>query len=342
MKQKSRYAESGVDIEAGDRVKKRIAELARHTHCDKVLHKDGAFGGLFALKGLKEKNPVLVSSVDGVGTKVKLACAAGRHKGIGADIVNHCINDILACGARPLFFLDYFACGRQNDEVVLQLIEGMSDACRAAGMALIGGETAQMPDVYAADEYDVAGTIVGVVDELEIINGKDIAPGDSILGLPSSGLHTNGYTLARKVLLEENGFRLDDIPKGLSKTLGEELLTPHRSYLNEFQKIRAVAPIKGVAHITGGGFEGNISRILPDNCQAAIHPNRWQTPQIFRLIQDLGRISWEEMHRVFNMGIGIVFILSARHEEKAKEVCPEAINIGEITAGSGVTLIRED
>ncbi len=341
MAEESKYSQAGVDIDAGDRVKKKITELAQATFDEKVLHKAGAFGGLYSLKGLEVENPVLVSSVDGVGTKVKLAVAMNRHKGIGVDLVNHCVNDILTCGARPLFFLDYFACGKQHDEVVEQLVEGMSDACKAAGMALIGGETAQMGDVYAEDEYDLAGTIVGVVNEEEMITGEKIEPGDIMIGLPSSGLHTNGYTLARKVV-KESGLDLKEPAGMLSKPLGEVLLEPHRSYLKEFQDLRGRVEIKGIAHITGGGFEGNISRILPEGCQADVYPVRWQAPEIFHILQEKGGISKGEMYRVFNMGMGMVFVVGMEDVEKVKDICWEADMIGQITEGEGVNLIMDD
>lgn len=340
MTESSRYAQAGVDIDAGDRVKKRIAELARTTHNPRVLHKDGAFGALFSIQQLGMEHPILVSSVDGVGTKVKVAIAYGQHRGIGEDIVNHCIDDILTSGAKPLFFLDYFACGKQNDEVVLQLIEGMSHACKQANMALIGGETAQMGDLYAPDEYDLAGTIVGVVDERHIIDGRSIEPGDIILALPSSGLHTNGYTLARKVLLEEAGLNLHDTPIGLENPLGAELLIPHRSYLSDIEMLRKHIVIKGISHITGGGFEGNIPRILPGGCCARIDCRAWTPLTIFQLIQKYGLITDDEMYRVFNMGIGLVMICSAEEALQAQSILPEAIRIGEIIHGQGVQLCK--
>lgn len=339
MNASNRYAQAGVDIEAGDRVKKRIAQAISKTHSERVLHKEGAFGALFSLAGLSMKKPTLVSSVDGVGTKVKLAVAVGKHAGIGHDLVNHSINDILTCGAKPLFFLDYFACAKQDDNVVMQLIEGMSEACRTAGMALIGGETAQMPDVYSPGEYDLAGCIVGIVDEDQIIDGRSIQPGDAIVGIPSSGLHTNGYTLARKALLEEKGYSLQDVLPGFQRTLGEELLEPHRSYLFDVMKIRERTAILGIAHITGGGFEGNICRILPDGCQARINRNRWTPLSIFRLIQEAGAISDEEMHRVFNMGIGLTVIVRPDQSDAVCEIVPGSVRIGDVVEGNGVQLI---
>lgn len=338
MTASTRYAQAGVDIDAGDRVKKRIAQAIGKTHSERVLHKEGAFGALFSLAGVSMKKPVLVSSVDGVGTKVKLAVAMGKHRGIGHDLVNHSIDDILTCGATPLFFLDYFACAKQDDDVVMQLIEGMSDACKAAGMALVGGETAQMPDVYAPNEYDLAACIVGIVDEDRIIDGKSIQPGDSIIGLPSTGLHTNGYTLARKTLLEEKGYSLFDTLPGFQRTLGDVLLEPHRSYLSDVMKIREQIPIHGIAHITGGGFEGNISRILPGGRQAKIDTGAWKPLPIFDLIQQAGGISREEMYRVFNMGIGLALIVRPDRREAALSQIPDSVCIGEIVEGTGVRL----
>lgn len=336
MSQSSRYAQAGVDIDAGDRVKTRIAELVRGTFSPRVLHRDGAFGGLFSLGDLGLKKPVLVSSVDGVGTKVKVASACGSHRGIGADLVNHCIDDILVCGARPLYFLDYYACHTLDNDVLLQVVEGMTDACKAAGMSLIGGETAQMTDVYAPGEYDLAGTIVGAVDEDEIIDGQGIQPGDVLYGLPSSGLHTNGYTLARKVLLDEARLDLGSDPGELTAPLGEALLAPHRSYLSEFAAIRESVTIKGMAHITGGGFKGNISRVLPDGCQAIVETASWETPALFRLIQSHGEISDEEMYRVFNMGIGFIFIVSPSDADILAARLPEGQRIGAVQPGDGV------
>jgi len=338
MNKSSRYAQAGVDIDAGDRVKKRIAKAIGQTHNERVLHKEGAFGAMFSMSGISMKKPVLVSSVDGVGTKVKLAVATGKHYGIGCDLVNHSINDILTCGAKPLFFLDYFACAKQDDEVVLQLIEGMSAACKVAGIALIGGETAQMSDVYAPEEYDLAACIVGMVDEDDIIDGSSIEPGDALIGIPSSGLHTNGYTLARKVLLEEKGYALDQLAPGLKRTLGEDLLEPHRSYLQEVIKIQENTEIRGITHITGGGFEGNICRILPDNCKAKISTKTWQPLPIFSLIEEAGKISQEEMYRVFNMGIGLIIVIKQSDKESVCNQIQGSICIGEIVEGSGVEL----
>lgn len=339
MEQSSRYSQAGVDIHAADQVKTRIGELVKQTRNDHVLHKPGAFGGLFSLFQLPELKPVLVSSVDGVGTKVKIARELGQHVGIGTDLVNHCINDILTCGARPLFFLDYYACEKLDASILLQVVQGMSEACQAAHMALIGGETAQMSDVYSPGEYDLAGTIVGIVGEEEIIDGQSIEPGDKMVGLPSSGLHTNGYTLARKIFFAENHFSPNAPLEGLDRPLGETLLVPHRSYLTDYQRIQKQVSIKGMAHITGGGFEGNIPRILPEGCQAVVDIQRWEPPAIFQAIQKYGNVSKAEMYQVFNMGIGMVLIVD---QEDAETLChsePEAIPIGEIQPGHGVQFI---
>ncbi|MBI1390840.1 MAG: phosphoribosylformylglycinamidine cyclo-ligase [bacterium] len=338
MTESSRYAQAGVDIDAGDRVKKRIAELCRNTFTPRVLHRDGAFGGMFSLDDLKMKSPVLVSSVDGVGTKVKVASAHGQHRGIGMDLVNHCIDDLLCCGARPLMFLDYFACHKLDNNVLLQLVEGMSDACRAAGMSLIGGETAQMSDVYAPGEYDLAGTIIGAVERDGVLDGKSIQPGDVLFGLPSSGLHTNGYTLARKILLEEAGLDLSSTPDGLGRPLGDVLLEPHRSYLAEFDKASAAVTIKGVAHITGGGFEGNINRILPEGCGARVNAGAWTPPPLFMLMQTLGKVNPNEMYRVFNMGIGLILIVSEKDGDTLRSLFEEGVIAGEVIAGDRVTV----
>lgn len=338
MSKPSRYAQAGVDIDAGDRVKKRIIQLARDTFSPGVLHRDGAFGGLYSLANLNLKKPVLVSSVDGVGTKVKVATMCGDHSGIGADLVNHCIDDILTCGAQPLLFLDYYACHTLDDSILVQVVEGMSAACKAAGVSLIGGETAQMSDVYAKNEYDLAGTIIGVVDEDDIIDGQSIQPGDALFALPSSGLHTNGYTLARKVLFDEAGVHIDETPEGFSQPLGKTLIKPHRCYLPEFHHVKDHVSIKGIAHITGGGFEGNIPRVLPDGCCARVDAAAWTPPAVFQLMQEKGSISRDEMYKVFNMGIGLIFIVSPCDAVKLSTLLPEGCKIGEIETGDGVKM----
>ncbi len=265
-----------------------------------VLAGPGLFGGLFELKGYR--NPVLVSSADGVGTKLKLAAAMNRHDTVGIDLVNHCVNDILTLGAEPLFFLDYFGAGKLNPRQIAEVVRGLSSACLDNGCALIGGETAEMPGLYAGEDYDLVGFIVGVVEKDKIINGQDIKPGDALIGLPSSGLHTNGYSLARKVFgISPQGLNRQ-YPE-LERRLGDELLKPHRSYYRQLKRLLPL--IKGMAHITGGGFAGNIPRVLPDGQAARIDSRSWQVPPIFRLIQEQGNVDRDEMYRVFNMGIGM-------------------------------------
>ena len=303
-----KYRDSGVDIDQATRALKRAGESVRSTWNERVLSELGAFGGLFDLSGFE--NPVLVSSIDGVGTKLKIAFATGRHDTVGACLVNHCVNDILVQGARPLFFLDYFGTGKLGEGVLEAVVGGMAAACRENGMALIGGETAEMPGFYSADEYDLAGCIVGMVDREKVVDGSAINPGDLLVGLASTGLHTNGYSLARKALLEEAGLPLDGIPAGLDVTLADALLAVHRSYLPHVVKAEgAGVTIKGMVHLTGGGFLDNIPRILPEGCRAVIDTGAWSVPPIFELIAEKGDVEREEMHRVFNMGVGYLLAI---------------------------------
>ena len=307
-----------------------IAKHARSTLRPEVLSGIGFFGGLFELRGYGQ--PVLVSSVDGVGTKLKIACILGRHDTIGIDIVNHCVNDILTCGAEPLFFLDYIAMGRLVPEQVEAIARGMAQACREAGCALIGGETAEMPGLYAGEDYDLVGFIIGVVEKENIIQGQTIAVGDTIIGLPSGGLHTNGYSLARKVFGETKSV-LDTYYPELDRTLGEALLEPHRSY---YRQLKPLLPlIKGMAHITGGGLLGNVPRVLPQGVAAEFHRQSWTAPPIFSLIQQRGDIDRQEMYRVFNMGIGMVLICSPDSAEQLIEALPEAEVVGKAVKQSG-------
>ena len=299
------YAAAGVDVDLGNRVKKGIQELAASTHGPEVLGKIGGFGGLFRpdFKGLKD--PVLVSSVDGVGTKLKIAFATGRHDTVGQDLVNHCINDIAVIGARPLFFLDYIA-GEKLDPVVFrQILKGFSTACRAGGCALIGGETAQLPGMYHPGEYDLAGTIVGVVDRPKLLDGSKIRTGDILIGLRGNGLHTNGYSLARKVLLQRLRLPLDKPAPGMKTTLASELLRVHPNYQPLMSSLPA-GLVHGAAHITGGGLLDNLPRVLPDGCRALINSRAWKVPMLFELIQHGGQVPQMEMYQVFNMGIGMV------------------------------------
>jgi phosphoribosylformylglycinamidine cyclo-ligase len=290
----------------------------------------GFFGGLFEFKGFKQ--PVLVSSVDGVGTKLKIASALAKHNTIGIDLVNHCVNDIFTCGAEPLFFLDYIAMGKLVPEQVEAIAQGLASACREVGCALIGGETAEMPGLYTGKDYDLVGFIIGVVEKEKIIMGKTIAAGDSIIGLPSSGLHTNGYSLVRK-LFGITSSALNAHYSELGRTLGEELLEPHRCYYHQLKPLLPL--IKGMAHITGGGLIGNVPRILPPGMAAQFHSQAWTVPPIFQLIQQKGNVAQNEMYRVFNMGIGMAIICSPDHADQATKVLPEAKVIGKVIKQEG-------
>jgi phosphoribosylformylglycinamidine cyclo-ligase len=293
-----------------------------------VLAGPGFFGGLFELKGLEQ--PVLVSSVDGVGTKLKIASALGRHDTIGIDLVNHCVNDILTSGAEPLFFLDYIATGKLVPEQIAAIVQGLSQACQKIGCALIGGETAEMPGLYTGEDYDLVGFIIGIIEKKKMITGKTIAIGDVIIGLASSGLHTNGYSLVRKV------FSSDQLKKHypeLGRTLGKELLEPHRCYYNELKPLLPF--IKGIAHITGGGLIGNVPRILPQGVTAKFHSETWAVPPIFELIKQRGNVTQEEMYQVFNMGIGMVVICSPENANQISQSLPKAKVIGEVVEPAG-------
>ncbi|NQT30971.1 MAG: phosphoribosylformylglycinamidine cyclo-ligase [Deltaproteobacteria bacterium] len=322
---KETYASSGVNIEVSARAKELIARHARSTHRPEVLSGVGFFGGLFEFKGYQQ--PVLVSSVDGVGTKLKISLALGKHDTVGIDIVNHCVNDILTCGAEPLFFLDYIAAGKLQPEQVGEVAKGLAYACREVGCALIGGETAEMPGLYTGEDYDLAGFIVGVVEKSRIIQGKKIAAGDIIMGLPSSGLHTNGYSLVRKIFGETSSALNTPYPE-LGRTLGEALLEPHRSYYNQLKPLLPL--IKGLAHITGGGLIGNVPRVLPEGLAARFDSQTWSVPPIFNLIQKRGNVDRDEMYHVFNMGIGMVVICSTGNVDHFIKMLPEARVIGEV------------
>lgn len=306
----SKYRESGVDIDTLNRAKKKIAELARGTWGKEVLSEIGNFGGLFEMpRGLK--NPVLVSSVDGVGTKLKVAFLAKKHDTVGEDLVNHCVNDILVQGAEPLFFLDYIASGVVDPEIVAEVVKGIARGCKENGCALIGGETAEMPGFYGGGEYDLAGCIVGIVDKARVIDGRSIRPGDSLWAFPSSGLHTNGYSLARKIVFEEARLSIDDELPGTGASVREALLAVHRSYLPEIRDLRSRVEIKGLAHITGGGLIENIPRILPAGTAVEIDASKWEAPPLFRFLKEHGGVDAAEMPRVFNMGIGMVAVVPA-------------------------------
>jgi phosphoribosylaminoimidazole synthetase len=328
---KSAYAASGVSIDAGNRAVELMKSAVKATYSPAVLSDIGSFGGLFDASALKEmKDPVLVASTDGVGTKVKLAAAAGRYRPIGHDIVNHCINDILVQGARPLFFLDYFATSKLTPEITADVVTGMAEACTEAGMSLLGGETAELPGVYAEGEFDVAGTIVGVVERNRILPAANLGPGDVVIGLASSGPHTNGYSLIRTVFA---GVPLDTVFPELGIPLADSLLAPHRSYLNVLYLHLKL--VKALAHLTGGGFIENIPRVLPKNLDAVIRMDSWQVPALFQLIQQRGGISVGEMYRVFNMGIGMIVIVENKYVSAFQKSIPEETwVIGELVAGS--------
>jgi len=318
-KEKLNYAASGVDIAAADQAKERIKKLAGDTFNESVLSEIGSFGGFFKpqLEGMK--SPVLISSADGVGTKLKLAFMSERHTTVGEDLVNHCINDILVHGAQPLFFLDYIATGKLNPETVAEIVEGLARGCRNAGMALLGGETAEMPDFYGAGEYDLAGFIVGIVDQEKVVNGSKIDDGDVIIGLASNGLHTNGYSLARKVVFDVAGMKFHDNVESLGMSVGDALLMTHKSYLKAVMPVLKSFEVKGMAHITGGGIAGNFIRILPDNMRAVIKKGTWNIKQIFRFIQDTGNIADDDMFEAFNMGIGYILVIPANNVDNVVE-----------------------
>lgn len=314
------YKAAGVDIDAGDQSVKRIARLARMTFNENVLKEIGLFGAFYRLSCSNMKSPVLVSSVDGVGTKLKIAFMTGVHHTIGEDLVNHCVNDIMTSGAEPLFFLDYLAMSKLTPDLVEQIVAGMARGCRQANCALIGGETAEMPDFYQAGEYDISGTIIGVVDAEEIIDGSRIQTGDILLGLPSTGLHTNGYSLARKIFFEHHHFKVDDYVEELGCTLGEELLKVHASYRLAVIQLKDRNFVHGISHITGGGIEGNTRRVLSPGQQLAIDWQSWDPPAIFHLIRKLGHVVEPEMRRVFNLGIGMIFIIAAEAVDEARQL----------------------
>lgn len=313
------YRDAGVDIDAGEETVRRIKPLVRKTFTPGVLHGIGAFGAFFQPDFSRYQTPVLVSSVDGVGTKLKVAFLAGRHETVGQDLVNHCINDIAVCGAVPLFFLDYYATGRLDPDVAERVIAGFATACEQNGAALIGGETAEMPGLYDGGEYDLAGTIVGVVERSEILDGAKVQPGDVLLGLPSTGLHTNGYSLARKVLFAHLG--LDDRPDELGgQTVAEALLAVHRSYLHAIRALVDAGLARGFVHVTGGGIPGNTPRVLPDGTTFEVDYDAWPRPGVFRLIQRLGDVPEADMRRTFNLGIGLIAIVAEADAERAAQL----------------------
>ena len=335
QKTQKAYARAGVDVDLGNRLKRGIHQLVRGTHGPEVLGKIGGFGGLFRARFRGLRDPVLVSSVDGVGTKLKIAFATDKHDTVGADLVNHCVNDIAVIGARPLFFLDYIGCEKLQPRVFTQLLRGFARACAEAKCALIGGETAQMPGMYRAGEYDLAGCIVGVVDRAKMIDGRKIKPGDVVLGLPSNGLHTNGYSLARKILFEKMRLRPGSPLPGTNTSVGRELLRIHRNYQPLLARV-PVGVLKGLAHITGGGLIDNLPRVLPKGCDAVIDTSSWKVPTIFQIIQQNGKVPRTEMYQVFNMGIGMAAIVAERDAKRVSGLL-KANQIGRIERGSGKT-----
>lgn len=338
MAEQHAYKKAGVDIEAGEKAVELIKKYVRSTFRSEVLGDIGSFGGLFAFDNKKYKEPVLVSATDGVGTKLKIAQMANKHSTVGIDLVAMCANDIVTQGAEPLFFLDYLACGKLVSAKVTQIVEGIAKGCLEAGCALLGGETAEMPGFYSQDEYDLAGFVVGVVEKEKIIDGSQIEEGNLILGISSSGLHSNGYSLVRKVFLEEKNYNLADFLHETGSTLEEELLKPTEIYVKPLLELIKICDVKGLAHITGGGFS-NIVRILPDNLDAVIDKASWEVPPVFRLVQEKGKVIEDEMFQTFNMGVGMAVILPGRDVEKAVDILTsvgkQAFKIGEVLRGSG-------
>lgn len=327
---KQTYSKAGVNIDRATQTKTSIAKYIRSTLSSETFNSFGFFSGLFQFKDYKQ--PVLVSSVDGVGTKLKITTSLAKYDTIGIDLVNHCINDIITCGAKPLFFLDYIAMGKLVPNQVTSIVKGLAKGCRDVGCALIGGETAEMPGLYRGEDYDLVGFIVGVAEKDQLIDGSSIEPGDMIIGLPSSGLHTNGYSLVRKIFGETRAI-LDTHFHKLGRTLGKELLEPHRCYYHQLQP--RLSAIKGIAHITGGGMLENIPRVLPEGLAVIIHSREWTIPPIFQLIQQRGNVSQREMYRVFNMGIGMVLICAPEHVVEITNAIPQSNMIGEVTQQTG-------
>ncbi|MFZ1700074.1 MAG: phosphoribosylformylglycinamidine cyclo-ligase [Pyrinomonadaceae bacterium] len=347
MTQSISYADAGVSIDNANLAVAKIREYARSTFNERTLTEIGSFGGMFSATFPQMSEPILVASADGVGTKLKLAFETGVHNTVGADLVNHCVNDILVQGARPLFFLDYFATGKLEPDVTASVVEGMARACRENGCVLLGGETAEMPDFYPPGEYDLAGFIVGIVDKPKVIDGKSIVPGDVVLGIPSTGLQTNGYSLARKLFFEVGGFKPSDFVEELGTTVGEALLETHQSFLPQIgplldKKTDDDAPlIKGLVHITGGGFLENIPRILPDGVSVEINRGTWPELPIFGMMQRLGNVSDHEMFRTFNMGIGMVVVCLPERENEFMAIIKSSYRIGRVIEGSSPVSILE-
>lgn len=333
------YRAAGVDLDAAERAKDRLKELVAATRDENTLSELGLFGGLYSVPEGVDR-PVLVSSADGVGTKLKVAFMAGRHDTVGQCLVNHCVNDILVQGARPLFFLDYLASGGMDEEMVTAVVSGVAQACKENSCALLGGETAQMPDFYAADEYDLAGFIVGIVERDKVLDGSRVRAGDVLIGLPSSGLHTNGYTLARKIVFESMGLFVDDAFPGSDGTVGDALLAVHRSYLGALWPLLEAGTVRGLAHITGGGIPGNLPRILGTELGARVDLASWEVPNAFQVLGDAGRVERDEMLRVFNMGVGMIVLASPDDADRVVEALRAGGStpwvMGEVESGEGV------
>jgi len=338
MQKKSAYSRAGIDIDNKMAALRAVKAMVKSTVVPGQICEIGSFGGMFASPGNKM---ALVASTDGVGTKLKVAVITGRHDTVGQDIVNHCVNDILVHGAKPLFFMDYYATAKFDGKIFKSVVGGLCKACRENGCALLGGETAEMPGLYPKGEYDLVGTIVGAVERKKIITGKNIRPGDVIIGLPSSGLHTNGFTLARKIIFEQERLKPDDILPGVGKRVGDALLAVHRSYLRPVGALMEKVIIQGMAHITGGGFQDNVPRILPGNVDAVFDLSAWTPPPLFRFLQERGGVTRDEMYRVFNMGIGLVIIVRPAEYFSTMEVLRRsgvrALKIGKIEKGRRTT-----
>ena len=339
-KKKSAYAEAGVDIDVMMNSLKRIGKKVKATNTSGVVSELGSFGGLFKSPG---KESLLVSSVDGVGTKLKVAHMANKHTTVGQDLVNHCVNDILVQGAHPLFFLDYLGTASLDPQAFEDVVSGFCKACKENGAALLGGETAEMPGLYPKGEYDLVGTIVGTVERKKLITGKKIRKGDVLIGLPSTGLQTNGYSLARKVIFEKAKKKLSDLVPGTKLTFEKVLLAIHKSYLNPVSAVMKKVDIHGMAHITGGGLYDNVPRVLPENVDAVFDRNTWKTPAIYEFIEEQGKVDHEEMYRVFNMGIGYVLMVGKKDVDKTLKILKankqRAIIVGEVVAGSGKSVL---
>ncbi|MDR9414691.1 MAG: phosphoribosylformylglycinamidine cyclo-ligase [Gracilimonas sp.] len=326
------YKDSGVDIKAGEEMVESIKGVVKDTHGPEVLSNIGGFGGFFRPTLGDYNKPVFVSSVDGVGTKLIVAFKAGRYDTVGQDLVNHCVNDIAVCGAKPLFFLDYFSTGKLEQHVGVDVVKGFAKACKENGVALIGGETAEMPDIYDEGEFDLAGTIVGIVDEEKVINGSNIQKGDVLLGFKSSGLHTNGYSLARKVLFSK--YKVENYVEELGSTVGDELLKVHKSYLSLITELKDLVGVNGFSHITGGGIVGNTKRILPEGLKLDINWDGWKRPPVYELIQEIGNVPEDDMQATFNLGIGLIAVVSESEGDavkaKAEELGEEVFEVGRV------------